>query len=377
MECPKCGLVQQQSPECHGCGVIIARYLSRQQASQSLPKGTVRRRGKATRYGRLEIDRELRNYYLTQATMLRAGLNAVDAHQRFLDEPGSIRDLLPYQRIATTLAAGDPTSQGMAQSASYFPVHHIRLIEAGEHSGNPEGMFQYLHDLVDQKISLIEGVYRELRKPMYTLVGSVFILPLPLLWTSGLLDYLGSSLLPLLMAAGLYYLIRAVLARLMASASFALAWDEWRLQRVSVYRDLQTNQFIRVFGALYSAGVNLADAWGIAANAVSNRFLRRVLTSHQHELEAGRPLAEVATETGAFERDLLQVISTGEAAGALDTALARHGKFVDEANRNRLRKYSTALTFVLGLTIAVYVGYRVVSGYSAMLPPDPADLNLS
>ncbi len=377
MKCPKCGLVQQQSTECDGCGIIIARYLERQQAPEPRVRTAGRRAGKAPHYGRLEIDRELRNFYLTQATMLRAGLNAVDAHGRFLEEPGSIKDGAPYQKIATSLAAGDPVSQGMAQSPGYFPVHHTRLIEAGEHSGNPEAMFQYVHDLVDQKINIIEGVYRELRKPTYTLLGSVFILPLPLLFSSGLPEYLSNSLLPLMIMIGLYFLLKAVFSKLMGSASFAMAWDEWWLQRVSLYRDLQTNQFIRVFGALYAAGVNTANAWSVAANVVTNRFLRLVLTSHQPDLEAGRPVAEVARESGTFDRDLLQIISTGEAAGSLDVALERYVSMADERAHNRVRKLSTAFSFVVGLIIAVYVGYRIVGGYSAMLPPAPEALILS
>jgi len=205
MRCPKCGLEQTESEECRGCGIIIARYLARQQA---MPGVAAARGRKRRRYGLLGIERELRNYYLAMDRSLGAGMDAQQAHRSFIEHTSSLRDTSPYRHIEAALADGRPASEGMRASPDYFPAHHMRLVAAGEQSGDPSTMYRQLHELVSRRIETVGTVTRELRKPVLTLLASFFILPLPVLMSAGAGAYLSSSLLPLV-GAGLVFMATA------------------------------------------------------------------------------------------------------------------------------------------------------------------------
>lgn len=373
MKCPKCGLEQSQAPECRGCGIIIAKYLDHQKNPQkNQAKRRRLQRGKrasksATRYGFLQLERELSDYYQSQAAMLKAGLTAETATNNFLAEPGKIKDLTPYRRIAASIEGGRSIAEGMRASPEYFPADEVRLIEAGEQTGDPQAMFHQLKLMVDQRIETIETIRRELRKPRNTLLGSVFILPAPVLFSDGLSAYLMKSLLPLILILAIAYGLYKVLSHLIATTPLGETVSE-NLIALKVYRLYHVNRFLRVFTRLYAAGVTTADAWQTAADTVSNSFLHKVLSSHQPMLATGTSITEVARETGAFERDLLQVMSTGEASGSLDTALDRYVVAADEQFNLLLKSFASRVTMVIGALVSAYVIYQIVSRFMGMIP---------
>jgi type II secretory pathway component PulF len=371
MKCPKCGLEQTQSEECTGCGIIVKKYLERKNTPLGKPtKATKLRAGRKTRYGRLQIEREQRDFYQSQFISLNAGLTPVKAVENFIAEPGDLKDLVPYRRISEVLDNGDPASEGMRLSPDYFPDHHARLIEAGESSGDPENMFKHLGNMVNQRIKTSEAIAAALRKPRNTLLGSIFILPLPTMISGGLIAYLTQSLLPLVVVLLLFFIGSRLFKNAMNSPSFALTVDE-KLFNFSLYRKYQLNNFARVFKNLYAAGVTSADAWGIAGSVSDNSFLNQVFSSHKSLIEDGKSVADTARQTNAFDSNLLQVFVTGESAGSLDTALERYLVASEEEFSTLLGSATSRLTIGIGLLVTLYVGYRIIFGFTALLPEMP------
>jgi len=364
MECPKCGLVQPQSSECSGCGIIIAKYLARQSAPIQSHSGA---RGKKTRYRFLEIDKELRNYYHSQSKMLGAGLSIAEANKSFLTNTKNLRDATPYQKIERAIRDGRPISTGMMKSDNYFPAHHARLIEAGEKSGSPERMFAELHDFVEQKLTTYAMITTALRRPVFTLIASVFLVPVPILVSNGLLAYLDNSLVPLLFLAAMVYLLHLLFQYLNKSEKVSLAIDR-KLLEFPLYETFETNQFVRVYHALYCAGVDNASAFSMSTSVLGNSFLVKVLSSSQPFAERGNSLSSIIRETGVFSPELSQFITTGEASGTLDASLKKYLESSDDSFRNRLSRFSTTLSTVIGITIMLYVGVQILQGYSKLLP---------
>jgi len=362
MECPKCGLIQDQSSECSGCGIIIAKYLARQDAPVKSP---ARARGRRPRYRLLEIDKELRNYYHSQSLLLGAGLSAAEAIKNFITN-SEVRDVTPYQRIERVVADGGSVSQGMTKSDDYFPAFHTRLVEAGEKSGNPEQMFRELLDIVEWKLQTIAVIASELRWPAFTLMGSVFILPLPVLVSDGLPAYLNSSLVPaLLVVAALYFLYRlsVFLAR---SEEIALAVHR-KLLDFPLYDIFQTNQFLKVFHTLYCAGVDNASAFAMATSVLGNKFLVKVLSSFQPYLDRGDSLSSIIKETGAFSPDLIQFVSTGEVSGTLDASLRKYLEISEDTFKHRLSRFSRTFAAMTYTLIMLYAGYQIIQGFTKVL----------
>ncbi len=364
MKCPKCGLTQKESTECSGCGIIIARYLQRQ--NEPIPTSG-KSRIRKTRYRFLEIDKELRDFYHAQSLLLGAGLGAIEALSNYLTNTKSLKDRAPYRKIEATLADGRPVSQAMLKSTDYFPTYHSRLVEAGEKSGNPEQMYRELHDIVDRKIKMFELIIRESRKPAITLLASFFILPSPVLFSAGPIAYLKSSLLPLLASAFVIFFCYRIFKMAIRSRGISLALDRVLLD-VPVYNTFQTSQFIRVFRTLYSAGVDSASAFAMSTAVVGNSFLVEILNSFQPYIEKGETLSSILTETGAFPQDLHQFVSTGESSGKLDSSLKKYLEISDDSFNHQLGRLATNFSAGLGLLMAMYVGYEIVKGYMVVLP---------
>ena len=373
MKCPKCLHEQDAGLECVSCGIIIAKYLGRQQnPTMAKRAGSSTSLTKKTKYRRLQIEKELRSYYQSQYVLLKAGINSADAHGNFLAEPGEIKDRLPFIKIEAALGEGLPVSEGMRRSESYFPAHHTKLIEAGEHSGNPAAMFEQLRALLDQRIRIIETIFTELRKPSLTLLCSIFILPLPTLISDGVVAYLVSSALPFSILLLVVYSCTVAFSQFMTSDANALLVHK-KLFDFMLYRQFQMNRFVRVFTTLYAAGITTAQAWATAASVSDNKFLQETLVSHVPSLESGQSLAQTARATGIFSSELLQVLNAGEVSGSLEASLGRYVEASENDFEVRMKTLTSRLTIVIGLIISIYVGYRIVVGYPM---PEIASISL-
>ncbi len=363
MKCPKCGLVQEESLECNGCGVIIAMFLKRN--ATPVPK-TRRPATKKTQYGFLVLEKELRDYYQAQLVMLGAGLSAIDASKNFLKDPGRIKDLLPYRHIADALENGMPISEGMSRAGNYFPAHHTQLMKAGESTGDPAEMFDQLFQMIDQKIRTTEIIIKELRKPALTLLASIFILPVPVIFSDGLVAYLRSSLLPFFYILIIILIGSQLIRTIMKTPKIGLPIDK-SLLAIPLINQFHLTKFIRVFRSLYAAGVSSADAFSIAAEASNNLYLHGVLVSCQPAIAGGTSIRDVARESGVFPSDLLQVMGTAEASGTLDKALARYVVTADEDFAIRIKRFSALFSIIVGALVSLYVGYRIISRMSGLL----------
>lgn len=367
MKCPRCGLQQEHSEECRGCGIIIARYLERQAAA---PRPAAPARKSRTWYPPLARDRELRNYYSAQSQLLTAGLTAMQAHENFIASRPAIKDMAPYRRIEQSLRAGRAISDGMAKSPDYFPEHHARVIDAGEQAGNPAHGFNELYDNVDVRIRTVEAIKKELRKPTITLVSSFFIMPLPSLFTHGVAGYLDASLLPFaLMVLGLVALWQG--GRLLLRNQAISLPVARLLLYVPVYRTYTIARFSRVFRTLYAAGIDMPGAFATATAASGNRLLEDRLAACPARLAEGETLTAVMRQAGVFPGDLQQFVATGESAGSLDVSLARYLLIANERFERQLGRASSLLALSIGLLMSLYVGYQIVQGFKAEMPKVP------
>ena len=370
MICPKCGLEQADATDCVGCGIIIERYLARQQSPATTPAPN-RRNRRAERYRLLEKEREQRRFFETMAVMLDAGLTAEAAAGRFLEEPGAVRNLGPFQRVHQAVKSGGPLADGISQSPDYFPPHHVALVNAGETAGHPAHMFRELQTVIDTKIRTTENVLKEIRKPALTAIASFLILPLPTLVGDGIVAYLASSLLPLGLLVVAVFIARGWWRAQYRDPQSAIRLDE-KLFGLGLVSHFTVNRFVQVFRLLYAAGVPTADAFTRAAQATGNHFLEKVLASHAPYLAEGRTVTDVMRDTGAFPPELLTVVATGEAAGSMDEALARYHATSSEAFDNRLSRTTSIASAVVGVLLMLYVGARIVFGFIDAMP----DVNL-
>ena len=103
--------------------------------------------------------------------------------------------------------------------------------------------------------------------------------------------------------------------------------------------------FTRLFATMIGAGLPLVQSLNILARQTESKFFQRVIRGMVRDVESGDTLAGAMSRHGKVFSELsVNMVAAGEAAGALDTILARLSDFL-EKNQALARKVRAALIY--------------------------------
>jgi type II secretory pathway component PulF len=125
-------------------------------------------------------------------------------------------------------------------------------------------------------------------------------------------------------------------------------------------RYLALGRLAAALEALLNAGVNIIQAWELAAAACGSPALRRTVFGWRHLLEAGQTPAELVTGSGKFPQMFASQYHTGEVSGKLDETLRLLHRFYQEEGSRRLHTLAQWTPRAVYICIALMIGYRVV-----------------
>lgn len=112
--------------------------------------------------------------------------------------------------------------------------------------------------------------------------------------------------------------------------------------------------FTRLFATMIGAGLPLVQSLSLLSKQQENRRFRKVIRQMARDVEAGDTLAgAMGRHPGVFSELSVNLVSAGEAAGALDTILARLSDFLEKHNAVA-RKMRASLIYpamILGVTV--------------------------
>ena len=112
--------------------------------------------------------------------------------------------------------------------------------------------------------------------------------------------------------------------------------------------------FMRLFATMIGAGLPLVQSLNILARQTDKGLFRTVVRSLIHDVESGDTLAgAMGRHPKVFSELSVNMVAAGEAAGALDTILARLAEFL-EKNSALGRKMRTAMVYpamILGVAV--------------------------
>jgi type IV pilus assembly protein PilC len=95
-------------------------------------------------------------------------------------------------------------------------------------------------------------------------------------------------------------------------------------------RKIAVARFCRTLATLLASGVSILEALDITARTAGNAVVEQALFSTRKSIEGGETIANPLRETAVFPPMVVQMISVGEATGALDTMLAKIADFYEE-----------------------------------------------
>ena len=131
----------------------------------------------------------------------------------------------------------------------------------------------------------------------------------------------------------------------------------------SLLKKVAVSRFTRTLGTMISSGVPILDALEIVAKTSGNVILEEVIFDVRSSIAEGQTIAEPLGETDIFPRMVVQMISVGEATGALDTMLEKIADFYDDEVDTAVEALTSMLEPLLMVFLGGSIGGLVVAMY--------------
>jgi type IV pilus assembly protein PilC len=261
---------------------------------------------------------------------------------------------------------GATFAEALSSQGNWLPEFDLALLRAGEVSGRLETCFTLLADYYAQRAALAREMLGAMAYPAFLFHFAIFIFPFPTLFVTGdWVTYLIRTfgiLLPIYAVVGLGIFL--------GQARHGEMWRSVIENLVSVVpllgagtRCLTIGRLAAGLEALISAGVNIVEAWTLAASACGSPRVKRAVASWKTDLQGGRTPAELVNVTPLFPQLFASQYATGEMSGKLDESLRRlHRYYADEGSR-KLRAFAQWTPRLVYLLVAGMIAWRVISFY--------------
>ena len=130
-----------------------------------------------------------------------------------------------------------------------------------------------------------------------------------------------------------------------------------------IMRKIAVARFCRTLSTLMSSGVPILDGLDITARTSGNAIIEDAIMTTRKSIERGETISVPLKETKVFPGMVCQMISVGEATGALDTMLSKIADFYEEEVDVAVEGLLTLLEPVMIAFLGGAVGGIVIAMY--------------
>jgi type IV pilus assembly protein PilC len=125
-------------------------------------------------------------------------------------------------------------------------------------------------------------------------------------------------------------------------------------------RELALARLSSALEALLSAGVNIIEAWELAANASGSPAIRRTVLAWRPLVDAGQTPAEVVRSSARFPDLFANQYATGEISGKLDESLKGLHQYYQEEGSRKLHALARWTPRAVYLAVMLMIAYQIV-----------------
>jgi type IV pilus assembly protein PilC len=322
------------------------------------------------------------------SVMIDAGLPLVQC----LEILGNQQENRVFQKalyeIRQDVESGTTLADALRKQPRAFDDLYCNMVAAGEAGGILDTILQRLSVYIEKIVKLRAAVRSAMVYPVAVILIAVAVVWI-ILWKviptfATLFEGLGASLpLPTRITITLSHLVAAwwwvvflgggvsiyAIARYHKTYKGRRHLDGLLLRMPllgPVLRKIAVARFCRTLGTLVSSGVPILDGLEITARTSGNAVVEDAIMSTRRSVEEGKTISEPLKATDVFPPMVVQMVSVGEATGALETMLNKIADFyedeVDEATANLLAILEPVMIMFLGIVI----GGIVISMYLPM-----------
>ena len=319
------------------------------------------------------------------ATMFSAGLTIEKSLTNLSREEKNKRFKKVLIKLSNDIKKGYSLSESMELHPGVFNSLFIALVKAGEVSGT-------LHTILDELATYLEKIEDTRRKVWSALSYPIFILVFlaVVIWGffyfiipmfAGVYESFNADLpAPTIAAIAISNVVRenvfftglGVLAFFMALFLFYLSERghlivDSIVLKLPVIGNLLENsimsKFARTFSILMYAGVPIMDTMELVEKVVQNAVIEKACIQARSLVKEGYTVAGAFKKTKVFPSTLLQLISTGEETGEMDSLLKKAAEFHQKLVDSVIDRLTSLIEPMMIIIMAGMVGYIIVIIY--------------
>ncbi|WP_129126166.1 type II secretion system F family protein [Geomonas oryzae] len=319
------------------------------------------------------------------ATMIDSGLPLVQC----LDILSSQQENKTFKEILVkvkeSVESGSTFADALAKHPKAFDQLYVNLVAAGEVGGILDTILARLAAYIEKAMKLKKQVKGAMVYPITILsiavivVGVILIfviptfakmfadfggdLPAPTKFVIALSNFLVKYIVVII---AILFGIKYAIGKYYNTPNGRKVLDAFALKAPiagPLIRKVSVAKFTRTLGTMISSGVPIMDGLEIVAKTAGNKIVEEAIYKVRQSISEGKTIAEPLAECGVFPPMVVQMISVGEATGAMDAMLNKIADFYDDEVDDAVGALTAMMEPLLMVFLGTTVGGLVVAMY--------------
>ena len=370
-----------------GGAVVIGPKVDRKEAIAAMLPPALRQAMMRKRKPKLQ---ELATFTQQMANLLQAGMPLTVALNSMIHlESKGIPSEVP-KALKQDVMEGRSLSDSMAKQPHIFTDLYVNMVRAGEQSGALVDVLRRMADHFEKFAQVQAKFTSALIYPAFVAAVGLgiiiffmtYMLPkflsifndmdVQLPMTTQILIGISNvfSNVWYLSAAGIVLLAIIVLfVRFRSTEEGRLKIDRWKMHMPIFSKVIKLNlygQFARTLSTLLENGVPVLTALKITEQVISNRVIKEAISKTREAVTDGKTLAEPLAKSKLFPQLMVDLVRIGEETGDVPAALKNVADTYENELNIALRVMTNMIEPVLIVTMALGVGFLLLSVLSAM-----------
>lgn len=320
------------------------------------------------------------------ATMIDAGLPLVQC----LDILGNQTENKTLSKIVnqvrSDVESGSTFAESLKKHPKVFDNLFVNMVAAGEAGGILDTILQRLATYMEKLNRIKKQIKSAMIYPSVILFVAVAVVALLMVIVVPMLAEMFASMgqllpLPTRIVIAISNFLKSwgglILAGSLVGIFFGL--KQWRKTEVglrttdaiglklpvmgTLIQRVAVAKFTRTLGTLLSSGVPILEGLLIVSRTAGNKIIEEGVMATRQSVSEGKTLAEPLAAAKVFPPMVVQMISVGEATGALDNMLNKIADFYDEEVDSAVAALTSMLEPMLMIFLGVTVGFVIVAMY--------------
>ncbi len=326
---------------------------------------------------------DLLGFAQTLAAMLEGGITVKRALDTIYGDTESRALRMVIMDLSTQIGSGSPLSNAMASHPLIFGQFFIKMVSAGESSGELPEMLRRVGEYVEKTEALKDKVKSALTYPVVVIVFALMlmaaIMAFGIPYLKNLYDGLNMELprpTQIMVAVGTFMNENLILFGFLVLLTVygvrsylthpkgARQVDYLKLHLPVLgdfFKVLYTARFARTLALLYSSGVPLLNALQLTGESVGNVLVTETVEKTQAAIEAGESLSDCLRTNPYFLDAAIGMVAAGEESGKLDQMLKKVADFYEHKVYIKLEGLTSTIEPLIMIGVGICIAVMIMT----------------